>query len=318
MLIMTACAQDGNILYGDFLTSITYVDFYDGNVSAAEKEIYKFIEAFEQTTSVNLESSDISKLNNAKANEKVYVSKDIINMLNLCKEMVEKTNGSYNPCIYPVFKLYDFKNGLAPKEEEINNILPYTNFSDLEIKDTYIIKKHDLMQVDLGSVAKGYAVSKCVEIAKKHNIKNGIIDMGSSAFLIGGYLSGGKSIPYTVNVTCPRGGHIFGKIKMSGISVTTSGDYERYFMLDDVRYCHIIDGYTGKRSESDVISATIFGPDATMGEIYSTSLFLMGMEKAIEFADEHNLKVLLISEDLKYYTSSGLAFYDIAEKYSKW
>jgi len=317
IFLSTACSSPG-ILTGDFLISVTEIALYNGNISAAEKEIYQFLKDFEQKTSVNLPDSDISKLNSAKAFEKVYVDKDIINMLNLCKDMVIKTSGEYNPCIYPVFKLYDFINKTVPTDQEINSMLPYTNFNDLEIGENYIIKKYDYMQVDLGSIAKGYATDKCVEIAKKHNVTSGVIDIGRNIYLIGYNMSGGKNVPFNVGVTCPRGGYLFGKIKLSDISAVTSGDYERYFMLDGVRYSHIIDGATGKRSNTDIISATIFGTNSTICEIYSTSLFLMGMEKAIKFASENNLKVLLINEDLKYYASGGLEFYDISDKYSIW
>jgi len=313
---ITACAQFR--FTGGFLIAVTEIELYDGNSSAAEKEIFQFLEAFEKATSTNIPDSNISRLNNAKANEKVYVDEGIINMLNLCRDMVEKTEGVYNPCIYPVFKLYDFKNERVPADQEINKMLPYTNFNDLEIYDNYIIKKYDYMQVDLGSIAKGYAADKCVEIAKKHNVTSGVIDIGRNIYLIGNNISGGKTVPFNVGVTCPRGGYLFGKIKLSNISAVTSGDYERYFMSDGVRYCHIIDGATGKRANTDIISATIFGTNSAMCEIYSTSLFLMGMEEAVKFANENNLKVLLINEDLKYYASNGLEFYDINSKYGLW
>lgn len=313
IFVITACAN-----FGDFLISVTEITLYDGNISAAEKEIYKFLEEFEEKTSVNLETSDIYKLNSAKKEVKVYIDKDIINMLNLCKYVFIETNGLYNPCIYPVYNLYDFKTGRKPTENQINNLLPYTDFNDLEIYENYVIKKNDYLQVDLGSVAKGYAADKCVEIARKHNVTGGVIDIGRNIYLIGNNISDGKDVPFNVGVTCPRDGYLFGKIKLSNISAVTSGDYERYFMMDGVRYCHIIDGVTGKRSDTDIISATIFGTSSTMCDIYSTALFLMGMEKALEFAAEHNLNVLLINEDLKYYASSGLEFYDITEKYSKW
>ena len=300
---------------GGFLTEVTDIRLYDGDIKAAEKEISAFIKEFEQKVSVNIKDSDVSKLNSAKAGIEIEVSPYIIDMINISKAVYDETGGAFNPCIYPVLSLYDFKKGTVPSDEEIDALLPYIDIDDLTVKGNYIIKKYNQMQIDFGGIAKGYATDKCVEIAKRHGITSGIIDIGRNIYLIGGKITNGTRAPFVVGITNPRDGYLFGKINLSDMSAVTSGDYERYFIKDGVRYCHIVDGQTGKRPDSDLISVTVFGENSTLCDAYSTALFVMGMEKAVEFANANGLKVLLINENKKYCKSKGLNIYDIDGAY---
>lgn len=313
IFIFTACglpSLDG------YLVSITQFSLYSGKVKAAEKEMYAFLEDLENKTSVNVESSDVSKINKAKANEKTLVSKEVIELINISKEIYAETSGRFNPCIYPVLSLYDFGKKIVPEDSVIEALLPFTDFNDLTVDGNYVIKKHSELQIDFGAVAKGYAVDKCAEIAKKHGVTSGVVDIGRNIYLIGSNSKNGFE-PFQVGITHPRPESkiLFGKIDLAETSAATSGDYERFFILNGVRYCHIIDGTTGKRPDSGLISVTVFGINSTLCDAYSTALFVMGMESAVEFAADKNLNVLLIDENNQYYKSSGLDIYEIDGAY---
>ena len=313
LFILTSCNNAG------FLTSVTNIRLYDGDIKAAEKEIYEFLDNFEKKISEKISSSEISKINKAKKDTAVTVSNETIELLNIARDVYNKTDGAFNPCIYPVLKLYDFNKKTIPNDNKIDALLPYTDFNDLTITANTVIKKYDEIKIDLGGIAKGYAADKCVEIAKKHNVTSGIIDIGRNIYILGEKkdTNTSKNSLFTIGITNPRndGDLYFAKIDLSEISAVTSGDYERYFIKDGVRYCHILDGLTGRKPDSNLISVSVFGTNSTLCDGYSTALFVMGMNKAIEFVKNNNLSVILIDESKNYYLSENLSIYNIDKDY---
>lgn len=315
LIFFAGCNAESN-----FLLDVTEIVLYNGDKDAAKKEMLDFLYEFEKNVSTNIKSSDVSRINDSKAGIAVEVSAYIIEMLNISVDVYNRTGGAFNPCIYTISKLYNFSKKTIPSDSTIDKLLPFTNINDLIIKDNTVTKKYDDTLIDLGGIAKGYATDKCYEIAKKHNVTSGIIDIGRNIYLIGaksGNVADENFTPFVVGITDPRPKNnlYFGKINLTEISAVTSGDYERYFIKDNIRYCHILDGKTGKRPESNLISVSIFGGNSTLCDAYSTALFIIGMENAVRFAELNSLKVLLINDKMEYYVSEGLDIYNIRSSY---
>ena len=268
------------------------------------------ITAADASLSVSVESSPISAFNRAAAGAEVKLDKTSYEVLSLAKSVYELTNGYYNPAVYYCADLYGFtpnskhnpkKEGL-PAAESVSAFKGLAdNFGKLELyeKDgVYYAKKPTetvtvggveySMSIDLGGIGKGWCADKISELMTANGVEYGYFSFGSSSMAIAKYLSkDGVSGDYTVGAKDPRASGSFFAVKLSDMRLSTSADNEQYFMLDGVRYCHIIDPTTGSPVQTGVASATVIGGSAAEDDALTTALIAMGKGKAVEFISQH-------------------------------
>ena len=139
---------------------------------------------------------------------------------------------------------------------------------------------HPLVYIDLGGIAKGYAVDRCIELLADAGISQASVAAGGDSRILGD--RGGE--PWTVGIQDPRQEEMAVLLPLVDTAVSTSGDYERFFEEDGVRYHHILDPRTGD-SARDSWSVTILGPDATFTDGLSTSVFVLGPERGLALID---------------------------------
>ena len=161
------------------------------------------------------------------------------------------------------------------------------------------------MQLDLGAVAKGYALDQTAQQWQDAGIAWGILSLRSSVLLYGSK-PGGED--FTVQIQDPNGTGILGTVTTPACFLSTSGGYERFFEADGVRYCHILDLTTGRPTETDLTSVTVFTDNGLKSDFLSTLLFLEGSEHLEPHLHAADYQVLAVDAAGKIYYSDGLQF----------
>ena len=159
------------------------------------------------------------------------------------------------------------------------------------------------MRIDLGGIAKGYAVDNCIAILQGLGIRNALVTAGGDSRLIGDRW--GR--PWTIGIRDPRRENgVIALLPLVDVAVSTSGDYERYFEENGIRYHHIIDPKSGD-SARELQSVTIIGPDATTTDALSTSVFVLGLAKGLELVNRlPNIDAILVDSAGSMHYSEGL------------
>ncbi len=273
-------------------------------------EVSAMLQDINYSLSASLENSSIYAFNNAEAGAKVEITQTAYTVLEIAKNAYEFTEGHYNPAVYYSVQAYGFgseKNypqnaAQLPSEETISkyNILSAA-FADLQlVKEDgetakfYAVKPSVTVEVegqtlamklDLGGIGKGYAADLADKLMDKYGFKYGHFDFGGSSNVYKSHYAAGN---YTLGVADPR--NVFGgfyiKTDIAKQSLSTSGDNALYYVIDNVRYCHVINPQTGKPVQTGVSSATIIGGSAAESDAYTTAIMAMGKDKAIKFISE--------------------------------
>ena len=287
------------------------------NAKTAVQEAFNRIDELDKMASPNISTSDVSKINNAAGKEYVKVHPEILKMVKTSIQYSKLSGGAWDISIGPLINLWGIgtTNERVPSDYEIKAKLQLVGYDKISINETdsSIMLQKQGMSIDLGGIAKGFATDEALKIFKKYNIKNGLLDLGgSSMYAIG---NNENNLPWSVGIKHPRSENsqdYLGIIKISNQALSTSGDYERYFIKNGKRYHHILNPFTGYPTDNGVISDTIVTdgslPDNSMiSDLLSTTVFILGPEKGIKFVENiPKVACEVTTSDYKIYTSSGL------------
>lgn len=293
----------------EFFAMDTYmeVDAYGDNgekaVAKAEKEVNKL----DSILSTGKSTSEISKLNK---NKKQVVSADTMSLIKESVKISKETNSAFNPTIYPLMELWGFttKNYYVPKDNEIKPLLNHMDIDNIKIDErkNEVSFKDSNMKIDLGAIAKGYTSSKIINIFKENNIKSGMVTLGGNVQVLGKKPDGSL---WKVGIQNPIGeDEYLGVLQTSDKAVITSGGYERNFTKNGKTYHHILDPSNGYPANNGLTSVTIISSDGTLADALSTSLFVMGKDKAIDFykKSNYNFDFILYTGNDKLIISDGI------------
>jgi thiamine biosynthesis lipoprotein len=254
--------------------------------------------------------SEISKIN---ANSGIFfqkVSPDTFLLIKKAVEYSELLEGTFDPTIRPLVELWGIgtKDADIPSKENIEKSLNLVNYKNiiLDEKNCAVKLEVEKQKIDLGGIAKGYAADEVKSIFENNSIRNAIIDLGGNIFVLGGKADGSS---WKVGIQDPlrERGTFVGALSLKNKSVVTSGNYERYFIMDGRRYHHIINPVTGYPSEGDIISATIISDKSIDGDGLSTGIYILGKDRAMKLIENMDgIDAILITEDKKIYVSSGI------------
>src|ERR1700722_14347778 len=221
--------------------------------------------------------SQLSQINQHAADAPVVVDKELFDLIKLSTHYSEITEGAFDITYASVGYLYNYPNHVHPTEDQIKAALPGVNCHTMKFDDAHhsVFFEHKGMRIDVGGIGKGYAVDRGIEILQKRGIQHAVVTAGGDSRIIGDHM--GRA--WLVAIRHPDDPtKVVTRIPLSDAAMSTSGDYERYFDENGVRYHHIIDPKTG-HSASKVRSATIIGPTATQTDGMSKTAFVLGAEK---------------------------------------
>lgn len=269
-------------------------------------EAGKRIQTYEKLFSVNIDTSDVAKLNRA-GGAPVQVSPETFDLIQKGIGISGRTEGLFDISVYPLVRAWGFttEEYRVPEPAERKEILKKIDYRRIELIGTDTVRIPAGMQIDLGGIAKGYVSQKLIELFREKQIQAAVVSLGGNVQTYGEKPDG---MPFTVGITDPADGiGILGTIEVGEKAVITSGSYQRYFEKDGAIYHHIMDKRTGAPADSDLTSVTIIAESGESADSLATALFVMGKEKAIQFERENeDVKLILIDRQNEVWTSEGI------------
>jgi len=272
-------------------------------------ETFNKLRYLENIFSKTITESDVSKINSNAGQKAVEVSDDTYKLLEEFYQFAEKTNGVFDPTIGPLVSLWGIgtEDQQVPTEEEIQNTLKKVDYRKLELRDdNKVFLKEEGMSIDLGAIAKGFAADYVLNYFNEKDVDSAFINMGGNVSV---HRDKTDDTLWSIGIQDPdqTRGSIIAAVEGEDMSVVTSGNYERYFTKDGIRYHHILNPETGYPAREGIISSTVISNNSSYADALSTSFYILGIEKSFEIAKSmEDINIVLVTEDNKAYVSEEL------------
>lgn len=284
------------------MDTVMTLRLYEGGDENTLDQAEARVRELEAQWSVTEENSEICALNRGGRAE---LSPETAELLGAALDMCRRTDGALDISTYPVLRAWGFTTGeySVPGGEAIAALLPLVDYGRVALEAGAAALPPG-MEIDLGSVAKGYTGDALAALLKQGGAASALLDLGGNIQAVGSKPDGS---PWRVAVRDPAGDGSVGVVEVVDQAVVTSGGYERYFEEDGVRYWHIIDPATGWPARSGLASVTVVGESGLLCDGLSTALFVMGREGALEHWRQHrDFEAVLVSEDGSVTVTAGL------------
>lgn len=229
---------------------------------------------------------------------------EIISLVQTALVISEESGGAFDISIAPLAELWGFysKEYYLPRQEEIKDCLANVGYHHLSLDKGKLTKDNMAVRIDLGGVAKGYAINEAIKVLKSNGVTSALIDAGGDVYGLG---KRGSRL-WKVGIKDPRGEGTLGYVEVEDLAVMGSGDYERFFIKDGKRYHHIFNPKTGYPTEG-VQSVILIYNDPVLAQAWTKIPFIMGPEKGLERLERiPDMDVIIITESGKTLYSSGL------------
>jgi thiamine biosynthesis lipoprotein len=250
--------------------------------------------------------SELSYINDNAAGVPVTVSTELLSLIIRSLDYSVITAGAFDITYASAGQYYDYRNGKKPSDRQLEQALPAINYRHVKIdpQASTIEFLQQGVRIDLGGIAKGYAVDRSMEILQSAGVENAIVSAGGDSRVIGRRWDR----PWNVGIRNPRNkDSIVSMIPLENSAISTSGDYERYFEEDGIRYHHILNPGTGKSSH-EVHSSSIIGSVATDTDALSTSVFVLGVNEGLQLINSiPDTEAVIIDNQGRMHYSAGLA-----------
>lgn len=292
----------------DTFVTITVVSDSEDKAETAIDNAFSTIEQFGKLINFFSDESEVSLINKNAGIREVKVSPETLNVIEKAIYVSEKSGGAFDPTIGPIMKLWDFYKKVKPSEIEIKKKLPLVNYKNVIIdrdKSTVFLKKKGML-LDLGGIAKGYAADLAVATLKQNDIQSGLVVIAGD---IRGFGLKPDGKPWNIGIKNPRqkneSDEIIAKIRLSDKAISTSGDYERYFLINGQRFHHLLDPKTGYPANL-CRSVSIISDKGAFSDAFSTAVFIIGHEKGLNLVQETGMDAIIIYNNGIIHTTPGL------------
>lgn len=311
VLCLAACSGASN---AQRYTSTTYcmntiVDqkAYGAKAEKAMKAVEEAFFSFEQELSLYKEDSDIAKINAAAGIQPVQVKAQTVALLQDAKEAAISSENAFALTLAPLSLAWGITSD-SPRvlsQQEIDALLPLVDDTQIRIdvnaSTVYLAKKGQ--QIDLGGIAKGTACNLARDIYEQYGVNSAVLSIGGNVYVRGAKPDGTL---YRIGFRDPKGdaSSYIASFTMQDTVFAVSGGYERYFEQDGVRYHHILDPKTGAPADSDIVSVGVMKGDGTQADFWSTTLFVWGKEKTINYMKQGNTIIMLDNQNNLYVSAA--------------
>lgn len=305
LLTLSGCGGKSEPYSTDFFAMDTFMSVKvlgsDGESLAQQCE--SEINALESVLSRTREDTDIAKLNAADG-APVTLSDEGAKLLSTALDLSAATNGAYDPTVAPLTNLWGIgtEHQQVPAQSDIDAALQNVGTQHVhENGDAVTLDSGS--KIDLGGIAKGYAADLCADILKSADA-DGLLVLGGNIYAVG--TNEGKD--WNIGIADPdEPTDTVAAVAVHDLSVVTSGDYERYFEQDGVRYHHIFDPKTGYPAASGLRSVTVIDENSTRADVLTTALFVMGADKGRAYCEENGIAAVFVTADKQVFTTSRVA-----------
>ena len=287
-----------------FFAMDTAMDFTVYGDAALLDEAETLIGSLEEQVSVTDEHSDIYAIDHTGSGS---LSGNAAELMEQALELCRRTGGALDISVYPIVRAWGFTTGSyqVPDEETIQSLLPLVDYTQIQYDAaTGVVTLPEGMEIDLGSVAKGYAGQLAAQMLREHGVQSALLNLGGNVQTVGTKPDGS---PWQIGIKDPQGEDAMMVLSVEDQAVVTSGGYERYFEQDGQTYWHIMDPSTGHPADSGLLSVTIVGKQGIICDGLSTSLFVMGLEKAADlWAQSCDFEAVFVTASGEVYITEGL------------
>ena len=251
------------------------------------------------------EDSELSRINREAHQAPVPVSAEMARLIVRAAEFSELSGGAFDITYAAVGHLYDYRNRVRPSDAELEKARAAIGWRGLVLDSqarTVRFAKPG-MRIDLGGFAKGHAVDNAAAILRRRGIAHAMVSAGGDSRVIGDR----RGRPWTIGIRDPRRpGRVAAMLPLEDVSISTSGDYERYFDADGTRFHHLIDPATGK-SPREIQSVTILADDGLTSEALSKIVFVSGVERGMALVESQSgVDAVVVDAAGALHFSSGL------------
>lgn len=263
------------------------------------EEVKDILLSFHKRMSIYESTSEISSLNHMAGCNSLSISPEIYDLIRRSVAYSKLTNGAFDITALPLKKIWQTAEQI-PTEAQIYHAKKLVNYRNIVFSDNKIMLKYSGMGVDLGGIAKGFAVDKVVELLKIRGIASGVINFGGSVFVLGEERSVGIQTPFG------KKGTYIGTIRVKNKAVVTSGAYENYRVINGIAYQHILDPHTGYPVNNELLAVTLIGAKAEELDALATGVCVMGIQKGYDLLKKRQIDAIFIKKDGSVLLTEGV------------
>ena len=291
------------------MTTRVELYFWSDDSTQAERlteQVFRAIDKVAVDMSRYRDDSELSAVNRGAAEQPIALSKELFFVLKQAQHVSDLSSGAFDITFASAGYLYDFRNAVQPSVALLNPQLKNINYRFVVLDDktqTVRFERPGIM-VDLGGIAKGYAVDRGMEVLIAAGIRHARLSAGGDMRLLGDK----RGRPWLVGIKDPRSENQQAvTLPLADVAISTSGDYERFFIDDQgERIHHILSPKTGRPAQG-IQSVTVIGNDATTTDGLSTAVFVLGVERGLELVNKlPGIDAIIIDSQRKMHFSKGL------------
>lgn len=264
------------------LVQVTAVSGSRATARRAIEAAFEVLENVQRTMNDRDPASELSRINDTAYGQEVAVSNELFSVLCAARQYSDLTSGAFDMTVGPEVALWRRmeKTGMEPTEEEMAEARKRVGFEKVILNPLQQTVRFAVegMRLDLGGIAKGYAVDAAVGAMKEQGVQGGMVDVGGNIRCFGTPPPPAKD--WMIGIQNPRAETLSGTIRLNDRAAATSGDYRRFVEKDGKRFSHILNPYTGE-SVNELISVTVLAPSAMEADVLSTAVSVLGQEKGM-------------------------------------
>lgn len=278
---------------------------------AAIETVMQDMRRLDQTLSTYIDTSDVSYLNRHAAEKAVPLSDELYLLIERSVHFSQLSGGAFDITYASVGYLYDYRAEQRPSAEDKTRLLPAVDYRLLQLdsKARTLRYGHDNLRIDLGGIAKGYAVDRAIDLLRARGIDHAAVSAGGDSRVLGDK----RGQPWVVGIKNPRQNpadprEVVISLPLQDSAISTSGDYQRYFVDADSgeRVHHILNPSTGRPAD-ELVSVTVLGPRSLDADALSTTLFVLGAKRGLELVEKMpDYDVVIIDRTGQVHYSAGL------------
>ncbi|MDE1223567.1 FAD:protein FMN transferase [Vibrio aestuarianus] len=292
----------------------TFIDLvvHHQNGEQLIKDAYIQLKDYATRFTVNQADSELMRVNLNAGIAPIVVAPDLFELIKLGKHYSEDVSTPFNIAIGPLVKTWriGFQEATVPSQDVINEKLALVDPTQIILneQELSVFLSQKGMEIDLGSIAKGYFADQVMQKLTEAGVDNGYISLGGNVLTIG-HSPNNPNNAWNVGIQNPlsQRGDVIRIVPLQGMSMVTSGINERFFESNGQRYHHLLDGKTGMPISTDIASLTIVSKKSVDGEIWSTAGFLPSASQSIGYLNTiEGIEAIAVSIDGDVLTTNGL------------
>lgn len=305
-LLLVACADDSFELLQGQTMGTYYAVQYDATESChlSGSELSMELVAINDSMSTYQTDSEISRLNRSPAAQWLDVSAELAEVLRVAAEVWRRSDGAFDVTVGPLVNLWGFgpqSLTVAPSPTAQVEAAADVGMENLHIDGLRVMKDIPGLYLDLSALAKGYGVDRIAVMLAERGCLNFMVDIGGE-IRVAGHNENHQLWRIGIEVPDARQmGTLQTALRLSDLSIATSGDYRNFRLVDGLRVDHVFDPRSGKPASNAVVSATVLHPSAMWADAYSTTLMVLGVEQGLRFAVQQGIPAYMmirrVSED---------------------